>query len=121
MNLAEQIIKNCSERFHLIGRIKDLLFASREEVLAHQISIGNQIDILNANWTVEEIDNLADCFDHQGKQIECLDLFRNEYIQDRVEIATVIQTFQENVCLLRVKSTGHIVTKFGRFLKLVED
>ena len=123
VNLAEQIIKNCSERSHLIGRIEDLLFASREEVLAHQLTIAEQIDILNAICTVEEINNLPDCFDHQGKQLGCLDevLFRNEYIKDRVEIGTIIQTFKENVCLIRVKSTGHIVTKFGRFLKLVED
>lgn len=118
---SEHIIKNCSRRSHIIGRIEDLITTQREELLA--VQIGQIHTGLNNQSSLEEADQLPQVFDHQGQAIEVADqvLFRNEYFTDRVERGRVIQTFEDNICLVRVRSTGQIVAKFGKFLKLTEE
>lgn len=121
VRLSEEIVSNLSRRSHLIGKIEDLIQIQKQEHIAQQVDQLER-DLELGPKTVEELNSLPSVFDHQGKELTICDqvLFRNEYIPERVEKGRITQTFDNNICLVRVYATGKVVAKFGRFLRLFE-
>ena len=108
------------EKVRIIHKLEDLIAVQLEEVKGTELTQYNELvqEELFGNYQLLP----TICFDCEGKQINHTDLLEVEDpYSGGTQQGRIIQVLNNNIVLVRLASTGRVVTKFGFEVKLLTE